>query len=145
MAQSVALTINNRRVSVSVDDPNMPLLYDLRNDFRPRGPCFGCGLAQCGACTVHIDGQAVRHCASPISIVANRSVVTNQERRAAHTLWNLTRMGGAQLNAKGESFFLPDKQQRQLQDDNRAADNCVGPPLRPPINSHDTADVPGEL
>jgi nicotinate dehydrogenase subunit A len=76
MAQSVALTVNNRRVSVSVDDPDMPLLYGLRNDLGLRGPRFGCGLAQCGACTVHVDGQAVRSCVTPISTVANRTVVT---------------------------------------------------------------------
>jgi nicotinate dehydrogenase subunit A len=76
MAQSVALTVNNRRVSVSVDDPDMPLLYALRNDLGLRGPRFGCGLAQCGACTVHVDGEAVRSCVTPISAVASRTVVT---------------------------------------------------------------------
>lgn len=76
MAQSVALTVNNRRVSVTVDDPGMPLLYALRNDLGLRGPRFGCGLAQCGACTVHVDGEAVRSCVTPISTVSNRAVVT---------------------------------------------------------------------
>ena len=76
MAQSVALTVNHRRASVSVDDPDMPLLYALRNDLGLRGPRFGCGLAQCGACTVHVDGEAVRSCVTPISTVASRTVVT---------------------------------------------------------------------
>jgi nicotinate dehydrogenase subunit A len=76
MAQSIALTVNNRRVSVTVDDPGMPLLYALRNDLGLRGPRFGCGLAQCGACTVHVDGEAVRSCVTPISTVSDRRVVT---------------------------------------------------------------------
>src|SRR6202521_2324016 len=68
----VTLSTNGRTVDLDVDDPNMPLLYALRNDLGLRGPRFGCGLAQCGACTVHIDGQAVRSCVTPISTVANR-------------------------------------------------------------------------
>jgi nicotinate dehydrogenase subunit A len=59
-----------------VDDPNMPLLYALRNDLGLRGPRFGCGLGQCGACTVHMDGKAVRSCITPLSLVGDRSIVT---------------------------------------------------------------------
>jgi nicotinate dehydrogenase subunit A len=59
-----------------VDDPNMPLLYALRNDLGLRGPRFGCGLGQCGACTVHMDGNAVRSCITPLSLVGDRSIVT---------------------------------------------------------------------
>jgi nicotinate dehydrogenase subunit A len=54
----------------------MPLLYALRNDLGLHGPRFGCGLGQCGACTVHIDGNAVRSCITPLSSVGNRGVVT---------------------------------------------------------------------
>jgi nicotinate dehydrogenase subunit A len=54
----VMLTLNGKAADVEVDDPNMPLLYALRNGLALRGPRFGCGLAQCGACTVHIDGKA---------------------------------------------------------------------------------------
>src|SRR4051812_6316400 len=67
MAQSVPLTVNGRAVTVSVDDPDTPLLYVLRNDVGVRGPRFGCGLAQCGSCTVHVDGKAVRSCVTPVS------------------------------------------------------------------------------
>jgi len=67
MAQSVALNVNGRAVTVSVDDPDTPLLYVLRNDVGVRGPRFGCGLAQCGSCTVHVDGKAVRSCVTPVS------------------------------------------------------------------------------
>ncbi len=54
----------------------MPLLYALRNDLGLNNPKFGCGLAQCGACTVHLDGQPVRSCVTPLSAVGNGKVVT---------------------------------------------------------------------
>jgi cytochrome c553 len=54
----------------------MPLLYALRNDLGLHGPRFGCGLGQCGACTVHLDGNAVRSCITPLSAVGDRSIVT---------------------------------------------------------------------
>jgi nicotinate dehydrogenase subunit A len=57
-------------------DPDMPLLYALRNDLGLNNPHFGCGLAQCGACTVHLDGQAIRSCVTPVSAVGNGKVVT---------------------------------------------------------------------
>ena len=74
---SKALTVNGKRITVTIDDPDMPLLYALRDNLALRGPRFGCGLAQCGACTVHIDGRAVRSCVTPLSsIKANQRVVT---------------------------------------------------------------------
>jgi nicotinate dehydrogenase subunit A len=66
----------NRSVHTIDADPDMPLLYALRNDLGLNNPHFGCGLAQCGACTVHIDGQAVRSCVTPLSAVGNGKVVT---------------------------------------------------------------------
>ena len=57
-------------------DPDMPLLYALRNDIGLSNPHFGCGLAQCGACTVHLDGQAIRSCVTPVSAVGTGKVVT---------------------------------------------------------------------
>jgi nicotinate dehydrogenase subunit A len=54
----------------------MPLLYALRDSLALRGPRFGCGLAQCGACTVHIDGKAVRSCVYPVSTVGKGKVTT---------------------------------------------------------------------
>lgn len=53
-------------------DPAMPLLYALRNDLGKRGPKFGCGLAQCGACTVIVDGIAIRSCVMPVSAVQGK-------------------------------------------------------------------------
>ena len=76
MATSIALNVNGHMAQVTVDDPNMPLLYALRNDLGLRGPRFGCGLGQCGACTVHIDGNAVRSCLTPLSSVGTRRIVT---------------------------------------------------------------------
>jgi len=54
----------------------MPLLYALRDDLGLNNPHFGCGLAQCGACTVHLDGTAIRSCVTPVSAVGNSKVVT---------------------------------------------------------------------
>jgi nicotinate dehydrogenase subunit A len=68
--------VNGATVSVSVDDPDTPLLYVLRNALGLQAPRFGCGLGQCGACTVHIDGNAVRSCITPLSSVNGGRVVT---------------------------------------------------------------------
>lgn len=76
MSQSISFKLNGKPVSVSVDDAGMPLLYALRNDFGLRGPRFGCGLGQCGACTVHLDGAAVRSCVFPVTAAAGKAVVT---------------------------------------------------------------------
>jgi nicotinate dehydrogenase subunit A len=64
------LNVNGRATAVEVDDPDMPLLYALRNNLGLHGPRFGCGLGQCGSCTVHIDGEAVRSCVTPLSALA---------------------------------------------------------------------------
>ena len=65
---SVTLTVNGRRRTVPAP-PDTPLLYVLRNDLELNGPKFGCGLAQCGACSVLIDGKEVRSCVTPVSAV----------------------------------------------------------------------------
>jgi nicotinate dehydrogenase subunit A len=71
----ITLDVNGSSHTIDAD-PDMPLLYALRNDLGLNNPHFGCGLAQCGACTVHIDGQAVRSCVTPVSAVGNGKVVT---------------------------------------------------------------------
>ena len=76
MAKTIAFQLNGRPARVRVDDPEMPLLYALRDDLGLRGPRFGCGLGQCGACTVNIDGEAVRSCITPVSTVARKRVLT---------------------------------------------------------------------
>jgi isoquinoline 1-oxidoreductase alpha subunit len=57
-------------------DPDMPLLWYLRDDLRLTGTRFGCGAGLCGACTVHVDGQAVRACQTPMGTIANKKVTT---------------------------------------------------------------------
>jgi nicotinate dehydrogenase subunit A len=75
MAQ-IGLTVNGHPIRLAVDDPEAPLLYVLRNDLGLNGPRFGCGLGQCGACTIHVDGKAVRSCSVTVASVAERKVVT---------------------------------------------------------------------
>jgi nicotinate dehydrogenase subunit A len=70
-----AMIVNGRAVEVDVA-PDTPLLYVLRNDLGEKAPKFGCGLAQCGACTVHLDGQAIRSCATPVSSARGAKVRT---------------------------------------------------------------------
>jgi nicotinate dehydrogenase subunit A len=72
----LALRVNGGNRQVESDDPDVPLLYVLRNDLGLTGTKFGCGLAQCGACTVLIDGRAVRSCTTPARAVRGREVVT---------------------------------------------------------------------
>src|SRR5207302_8325785 len=71
----ITLTVNGTPHLVDVE-PSVPLLYVLRNDLGLEGPKFGCGLGQCGACTVIIKGQAVRSCMTPVSTVAASEVTT---------------------------------------------------------------------
>src|SRR5215510_2825687 len=72
---TLTLTVNGAARSVEVD-PDTPLLYVLRNDLELTGTKFGCGLAQCGACTVLLAGRAVRSCVTPVSAVAGQAVTT---------------------------------------------------------------------
>lgn len=72
---SFVLKINRKKFTVEAD-PNMPLLWALRDIIGLTGTKFGCGIAQCGACTVHLNGDAVRACALPISAVGDGEVVT---------------------------------------------------------------------
>jgi nicotinate dehydrogenase subunit A len=72
----VKLNVNGKNVAVASDDPEMPLLYALRDDLGLHAPRFGCGLGQCGACTVLIDGKARRSCVIPVSEVTGTKIVT---------------------------------------------------------------------
>jgi nicotinate dehydrogenase subunit A len=72
---TINLKVNGRSVTVDAD-PATPLLYILSDDLALRGPKFGCGLGQCGSCTVIIKGQAVRSCVSPVSSVAGSEIIT---------------------------------------------------------------------
>lgn len=72
---SVKLTVNNQSHELDID-PNMPLLWAIRDHLQLTGTKFGCGMALCGACTVHIDGQPARACVTPVSAVEGKSVTT---------------------------------------------------------------------
>jgi nicotinate dehydrogenase subunit A len=76
MPTSVSLYVNDRAVTIIVDDPGMPLLYALRDNLELKGPRFGCGLGQCGACAVLLDGEPALSCKTSLSAAANRKVVT---------------------------------------------------------------------
>ena len=69
------LNVNGHAVAVDVD-PDMPLLWALREDMKLTGTKFGCGMALCGACTVHLDGQPVRSCVTPVSAAVGKQVTT---------------------------------------------------------------------
>ena len=71
----VNLRVNSRSYAVDVD-PRTPLLYILRNDLTLNGPRFGCGMGQCGACTVIAGGRAIRSCITPVSSVATAEITT---------------------------------------------------------------------
>jgi nicotinate dehydrogenase subunit A len=75
MATPVRLKLNGRP-TLAAADPQSPLLYALRNELDQHGPRFGCGLAQCGACTVHVDGEATRSCVTPLAKVEGLAVTT---------------------------------------------------------------------
>ncbi|EKT55302.1 MULTISPECIES: (2Fe-2S)-binding protein [Providencia] len=70
------LNINGRWIELSNISPSTPLLYVLRNDLKLNGPKYGCGLGECGACSVLIDGKVVRSCSTPVSTVENRKITT---------------------------------------------------------------------
>ena len=87
MSTLVPLHVNGRQLTVQTDDPEMPLLYALRDDLGLHGPRFGCGLGQCGACTVHVDGEAVRSCVTPLSsLSAQQRIVTLEGLGSAQNL-----------------------------------------------------------
>jgi aerobic-type carbon monoxide dehydrogenase small subunit (CoxS/CutS family) len=70
------ITVNGRLRTIESADPDMPLLWVLRDRFRLTGTKFGCGVGVCGACTVHMDGEAVRSCQVPVSAAARHRVTT---------------------------------------------------------------------
>ncbi len=72
---TTTLTLNGQRAKLA-SEPSTPLLWVLRDDLGLTGTKFGCGMAQCGACTVHLDGQAVRSCITPLAAAAGKRVTT---------------------------------------------------------------------
>ncbi len=88
---TVSLNVNGKAVQVDAD-PATPLLWVIRDDLGLTGTKFGCGVAQCGACTVHVDGQTMRSCVAPVSAMAGRHVTTieglsSRAARAVQKAW----------------------------------------------------------
>jgi aerobic-type carbon monoxide dehydrogenase small subunit (CoxS/CutS family) len=75
MAQGLSITVNGETRSVAAD-ADTPLLYVLMNELNLRGPQFGCGLAQCGSCSVLVDGVEIRSCVTPVASVAGKAITT---------------------------------------------------------------------
>jgi isoquinoline 1-oxidoreductase alpha subunit len=73
--ETYKLTVNGQRKEVTVD-PGTPLLWVLREDLKMTGTKYGCGIAACGACTVHVGGMATRSCVLPVSMIGDRPIVT---------------------------------------------------------------------
>jgi isoquinoline 1-oxidoreductase alpha subunit len=91
VAMAVSFTLNGKPTTLDVD-PNMPLLWAIREAVGLTGTKFGCGVAQCGACTVHLEGQAIRSCVTPVSAIAGQNVVTieglsSKAANAVQTAW----------------------------------------------------------
>jgi nicotinate dehydrogenase subunit A len=76
MAKARALNVDHEQHLPQVDDSQTPLLYVLRDELGMQNPRFGCGLSQCGACTVLVDGKAVRSCVTPVSAVEGKQITT---------------------------------------------------------------------
>jgi nicotinate dehydrogenase subunit A len=76
MTSSITLEVDGTARVVQTDDPGTPLLYILRNELGLNNPHFGCGLAQCGACTVHVDGTPTRSCIYPLAAVGDAKITT---------------------------------------------------------------------
>lgn len=87
----IQFQLNGKSIS-SESPPDTPLLWVIRDELKLKGTKFGCGIAQCGACTVHLDGTAIRSCATPVNAVENRSVTTiegldSREGKALQSAW----------------------------------------------------------
>jgi isoquinoline 1-oxidoreductase subunit alpha len=82
---TIALDINGKTVSVKAA-PDTPLLWVLRDELEMTGTKYGCGIAQCGACTVHADGQAIRSCQAPVSSLTGVKITTIEGLGGAHPL-----------------------------------------------------------
>jgi isoquinoline 1-oxidoreductase alpha subunit len=88
---STSFVLNGRPATLDAD-PNMPLLWAVREVAGLHGTKFGCGMALCGACTIHLDGQAIRSCITPLSAVAGRQITTieglqSKQAKAVQAAW----------------------------------------------------------
>jgi aerobic-type carbon monoxide dehydrogenase small subunit (CoxS/CutS family) len=91
MPDPLTLTVNGAKKTITVD-PDTPLLFVLRNELKLTGPKMGCGIAQCGACAVLLDGEEIRSCITPVSEVAGKQVTTIEGLPA---IWSAQKGSGA--------------------------------------------------
>ena len=125
----VSLTINGKQVSMEVD-PSTPLLWVLRDHLGLTGTKFGCGIAQCGACTVHVDGVATRSCSVPVETLDGAAITTIEGLNGTHPLQaafvelNVPQCGYCQTGfIMAAAALLKDKPQPTDADIDRAVDN----------------------
>jgi nicotinate dehydrogenase subunit A len=83
-----ALRVNGQQSNVTIDDPFTPLLFVLQESFQLNGPRFGCGLSECGSCTVLLDGRPIRSCTTPVSVADGHSITSLEGLRALDNLPN---------------------------------------------------------
>src|SRR5436305_10454253 len=79
MAETKTIKVNGKRFTIPPTDSSTPLLYVLRNDLGLRGTRFGCGLGQCGSCTVHVNGTPARSCMRPLSSIGTNDEIVTPE------------------------------------------------------------------
>jgi len=104
---AISFTLNGKPTTLDAD-PDMPLLWAIREVVGLHGTKFGCGVAQCGACTVHIEGQATRSCITPISSVADQHVttiegLTSKPAKAVQAAWATSRCRNAAIASPARS------------------------------------------
>ena len=103
---AIQFTLNGKPQTVDVN-PNMPLLWVLRDTLGMTGTKFGCGMALCGACTVHIEGAATRSCVTPVSSVAGKKITTIEGSRP--TAATLSKKRGLRSTCHSAAIASPDK------------------------------------
>ena len=121
---SVSLNVNGQTREVDAD-PATPLLWVIREDLGLTGTKYGCGIAQCGACTVHVDGETLRSCAAPVSAVAGRKVTTiegvsSAAARAVQKAWvelDVAQCGYCQSGQIMSATVLLEKKRRPSDED----------------------------
>jgi len=96
LPKRIELNVNNTRHTIEAE-PDMPLLYALRDDLGMKDPRFGCGLAQCGACTVLVNGEPTRSCVTPVDALAGKSITT------------LSGIGNAEKPHKVQAAFIAEQ------------------------------------
>ena len=120
----ITLNVNGQNREVDVD-PATPLLWVIREDLGLTGTKYGCGIAQCGACTVHVDGETLRSCSAPVSAVAGRKVVTiegvsSRAARAVQKAWvelDVVQCGYCQSGQIMSATALLEKKRRPSDED----------------------------